>query len=50
VHGDDKITSTQAEIIRANETDIIGVSAISVLEIAKLAEYNRLELPCPLQE
>lgn len=50
VHGDEKITSTQTEIIKANETDIIGVSAISAWEIAKLVEYNRLELPCPLQE
>ncbi len=49
VHGDEKITSTQTEIIKANETDIIGVSAISAWEIAKLVEYNRLELPCPLQ-
>jgi PIN domain nuclease of toxin-antitoxin system len=50
VHGDEKITSTQTKIIKANETDIIGVSAISAWEIAKLVEYNRLELPCPLQE
>ena len=50
VHGDERITSTQAEIIEANETDIIGVSAISPWEIAKLVEYNRLELPCPLHE
>jgi PIN domain nuclease of toxin-antitoxin system len=50
VHSDEKITSTQAENIKAKETDIIGVSAISVWEIAKLVEYNRLELPCPLQE
>jgi PIN domain nuclease of toxin-antitoxin system len=50
LHGDEQITSTQAEIIKANETDIIGVSAISAWEIAKLVEYNRLELPCPLQE
>jgi PIN domain nuclease of toxin-antitoxin system len=50
VHGDEKITSTQVEIIKANETDIIGVSAISAWEIAKLVEYNRLELPCPLEE
>lgn len=49
-HGDEKITSTQADIIKVNETDLIGVSAISVWEIAKLVEYNRLELPCPLQE
>jgi PIN domain nuclease of toxin-antitoxin system len=49
VHGDERITSTQAEI-KTNEEDVIGVSAISVWEIAKLAEYNRLELHCPLRE
>jgi PIN domain nuclease of toxin-antitoxin system len=50
VHGDERVTSTQAKIIKANETDIIGVSAISAWEIAKLVEYNRLEFPCPLHE
>ncbi len=50
VHGDERITSTQAEIIKANETKTIGVNAISVWEIAKLVEHNRLELPCPLHE
>ena len=50
VHGDERVTRTQAEIIKATETDIIGVSAISAWEIAKLVEYNRLELPCPLYE
>jgi PIN domain nuclease of toxin-antitoxin system len=50
VHGDERITSTQAEIIKANETDIVGISAISVWEIAKLVEYNRLELLCPLDD
>lgn len=48
VHGDERLTGTQSEIIKANETDIIGVSAISIWEIAKLVEYNRLELPCQL--
>jgi len=50
VHGDERVTSTQAEIIKATETGIIGVSAISAWEIAKLVEYNRLELSCPLYE
>jgi len=50
VHGDARITSTQAEIIKASESGIIGVSAISAWEIAKLVEYNRLELPCPVHE
>lgn len=47
VHGDEQITSTQAENIKANETGIIGISAITIWEIAKLVEYKRLELPCP---
>ena len=50
VHGDERLTGTQAEVIKANETDIIGVSAITIWEIAKLVEYNRLELPCPLHD
>ena len=50
VHGDERLTRTQAEVIKANETDVIGVSAISCWEIAKLVEYGRLELPCSLEE
>lgn len=50
VHGDELITSTQAEIIKGNEAEIIGVSTISAWEIAKLVEHNRLELHCPLHE
>jgi PIN domain nuclease of toxin-antitoxin system len=50
VHGDELLTNPQAEIIQANETDIIGVSAISAWEIAKLVQYHRLELPCSLSE
>lgn len=50
VHQDVHLTNSQAEIIEANETDVIGVSAISVWEVAKLVEYKRLELPCPLQQ
>jgi len=48
VHRDEHLTNTQSEIIEANETDVIGVSAISVWEIAKLVEYHRMELPCSL--
>ena len=50
VHGDERLTRTQAEVIEANETDVIGVSAISCWEIAKLVEYGRLELPGSLEE
>ena len=50
VHGDERLTRIQVEVIEANETDVIGVSAISCWEIAKLVEYGRLELPCSLEE
>jgi len=50
VHGDEQLTSAQRQAIEANETDQIGVSAISCWEVAKLVEYGRLELPCPLDE
>lgn len=50
VHGDERITKTQTEVIEANQANVIGVSAISCWEIAKLVEYGRLELPCSLRE
>ena len=50
VHASDQLTSPQAQIIEANESDVIGVSAISVWEIAKLVQFDRLELPCRLRE
>lgn len=50
VHEDEHLTQTQREAITANETDTVGVSAISCWEIAKLVEYGRLELPSPLEE
>ncbi len=50
VHGDEQLTQTQRETITANEMDVVGVSAISCWEIAKLVEYGRLALPCPLEE
>jgi len=50
VHGDERLTRAQAEVIKANEVNVIGVSAISCWEIAKLVEYGRLELPCSLKE
>ncbi|GKT08900.1 type II toxin-antitoxin system VapC family toxin [Desulforhabdus sp. TSK] len=48
VHGDPQLTRQQVEAIHAAEADLIGVNAISVWEVAKLVEYNRLKLPCPL--
>jgi PIN domain nuclease of toxin-antitoxin system len=50
VHGDDRLSSSQLEVIEANEDKEIGVSAISLWEIAKLVENKRLELPIPLEK
>lgn len=50
VHGDKRLTETQIETITANETNVIGVSAISCWEVAKLVEYGRLVLPLPPKE
>ena len=50
VHGDEQLTQAQRDAITANEADLIGISAISCWEIAKLVEYGRLELPSPLEE
>jgi PIN domain nuclease of toxin-antitoxin system len=50
VHGDERLTASQLEIIQANEKDVVGVSAISLWEIAKLVERGRLELPVPLEK
>lgn len=50
VHDESLLTPAQREAIWANEEDVVGVSAISCWEVAKLVEYGRLELPCPLEE
>jgi PIN domain nuclease of toxin-antitoxin system len=50
VHASEQLTASQVRTIQTNETDVIGISAISVWEVAKLVEYGRLELPCPLHE
>jgi len=50
VHQDERLTPAQREAIATNETETIGISAISCWEIAKLVEYGRLELPSSLEE
>ncbi len=50
VHGDSKLTTKQQNIIEANESGVIGISAISLWEIAKLVELKRLFLPCNIKE
>ena len=46
----DRLSETQRERITDSEDDIIGISAISCWEVAKLCEYGRLELPVELTE
>jgi PIN domain nuclease of toxin-antitoxin system len=50
VHEPGNLTQRQIDEVKKNESNIIGISAISCWEIAKLVEYNRLELPLPLDE
>ena len=50
VHGDAQLSELQKSTIAASETDVVGVSAISCWEIAKLVEYGRLDLSTPLDE
>ena len=48
VHDDRQLTAAQTQAIQANENGLIGVSAISCWEIAKLVERGRLTLPLPV--
>jgi PIN domain nuclease of toxin-antitoxin system len=48
VHGAEPLTRAQEQIIEENESEEIGVSKISLWEIAKLVQYQRLELPCSI--
>lgn len=50
VHGDERIAPSQASVIEEAESDVIGISAISCWEVAKLVEHGRLELPRALDE
>jgi PIN domain nuclease of toxin-antitoxin system len=49
VHGDARLTTSQLETIEANEVGEIGISAISLWEIAKLIENKRIELPLSIE-
>ena len=50
VHGDERLSGRQAEVIAAQESDSIGISAISCWEAAKLAERGSLVLPLSIEE
>jgi PIN domain nuclease of toxin-antitoxin system len=46
----ERLSVSQFAAIVSNEDDVIGISAISCWEIAKLVEYERLELSAELPE
>ena len=50
VQGDAHLTRQQVAWLQQYESQGLGVSAISCWEVAKLVEYNRLVLPCPVEE
>jgi len=50
VDGDERLTLAQRDAIAAEEGSLIGVSAISCWEVAKLIELGRLALSCSLEE
>ena len=50
VHGDQHLSKQQTDWLQENEEHGLGVSIISCWEVAKLVEYDRLTLPCPVAE
>ena len=50
VHGDERLDAHLADRLGQDENMGLGVSVISCWEVAKLVEYRRLELPCPVPE
>jgi PIN domain nuclease of toxin-antitoxin system len=45
-----QLTDRRRHIVQDNVSSGLGISAISCWEVAKLIEYGRLELSCPLEE
>lgn len=50
IHDDPMLTEQQKQWIQGNEEQGLGISVISCWEVAKLVEYNRLTLPCSIEE
>lgn len=50
VHGDEHLNIRLADHLAQYENQGLGISVISCWEVAKLVEYKRLELPCPVLE
>ena len=50
VHGDERLTSGQIELLDGSAEQGLGVSIISCWEVAKLVEHGRLRLPEDLEK
>ncbi len=50
VHGDSKLLKKCQAYLQEHEAQELGVSIISCWEIAKLVQYNRLEIPYSVAE
>ncbi|MFQ6093607.1 MAG: type II toxin-antitoxin system VapC family toxin [bacterium] len=48
--GSDRLTEEYRQIIEQHRGDGLGVSVISCWDVAKLVEYGRLKLACPVEE
>ena len=50
VHRHERLSVQHVRWLQENEENGLGVSVISCWEVAKLVEYGRLTLPCPVAE
>lgn len=50
VHDAPELSGNYRDIIEANEGEVLGVSAFSCWELAKLVELKRIELPCSIDD
>lgn len=50
VHGDGRLSPHHQAYLQGNESGGLGVSIISCWEVAKLVEYQRLQLPLPVEQ
>ena len=50
VQGDRRLTQQYQTLLQNHQSDGLGISLYSCWEVAKLVEYDRLVLPCSLEE
>lgn len=50
VHGDDRLPAAGLRILTERVGEGLGVSVISCWEVAKLVQYDRLRLPCSVDD